>query len=94
MAVKKGKSLERKNESSCCRIESLISVDERGQMVLPKGLRDKANIRPGDKLALASWENNGEICCMVLIKAEDFTDIVKGLLSPLIKGMVETSNIP
>ena len=36
---------------SCCRVESIISVDERGQMVLPKDLRDKANIRAGDKLA-------------------------------------------
>ena len=26
--------------ASCCRVESLISVDERGQMVLPKELRD------------------------------------------------------
>ncbi len=34
---------------SCCKVESLISVDERGQMVLPKELRDRANIRPGDK---------------------------------------------
>jgi len=56
MATKKGKSLERKNESSCCRIESLINVDKRGQMVLSKEIRDKANIRPSDKLALISWE--------------------------------------
>ena len=27
--------------ASGCRVESLISVDERGQMVLPKELRDK-----------------------------------------------------
>jgi antitoxin PrlF len=26
--------------ASCCRVESLISVDERGQMVLPKELRE------------------------------------------------------
>ena len=31
---------------------SLISVDDRGQMVLPKEIRDKANILPGDKLAV------------------------------------------
>jgi AbrB family looped-hinge helix DNA binding protein len=41
----------------CCnsrRVESLVAVDERGQMVLPKDLRDKAGIRPGDKLALVT----------------------------------------
>ncbi len=90
MAVKKGKSLERESESSCCIIESLINVDERGQMVFPKELRDKANIRPGDKLALVSWEKNGKICCINLIKAEELGNMVKGLLGPSMKGMVET----
>ncbi len=28
---------------SCCKVEALISVDERGQMVLPKEMRDKAD---------------------------------------------------
>jgi hypothetical protein len=37
-------------EASCCKIESLITVDDRGQMVLPKELRDRPNIRAGDKL--------------------------------------------
>ena len=37
--------------SSCCKIEAIVSVDDRGQMVLPKEIRDKAKIRPGDKLA-------------------------------------------
>jgi len=77
---------------SCCKIESLISVDERGQMVLPKEMRDKANIRPGDKLALISWEKNGKVCCISMIKAEDFGDMVKGLLGPMMKEMVGTPN--
>ena len=41
--------------SGCCNIESLITVDERGQMVLPKVVREKANIRPGNKMAVVSW---------------------------------------
>ena len=77
---------------SCCKIESLISVDERGQMVLPKEMRDKANIRPGDKLALISWEKDGKVCCISMIKAEDFGDMVKGLLGPMMKEMVGTPN--
>jgi AbrB family looped-hinge helix DNA binding protein len=75
---------------SCCKVESLISVDERGQMVLPKEMREKANIRPGDKLALVSWEKNGKICCITMIKADDFADMVKGLIGPMMKDMVET----
>jgi AbrB family looped-hinge helix DNA binding protein len=79
---------------SCCKVESLISVDDRGQMVLPKEIRDKAGIRPGDKLALVSWEKNGKICCINLIKAEDFADMVRGVLGPIMKEMVETPPVP
>ncbi len=77
---------------SCCRVESMISVDERGQMVLPKEMREKANICPGDKLALVSWEKNGKICCIALIKAEEFGDMVKGLLGPMMKEMTSASH--
>ncbi len=54
---------------TCCKVEALVSVDERGQMVLPKELREKANIRPGDKLAVTSWEKDGKVCCITLTKA-------------------------
>ncbi|MDP2931649.1 MAG: HgcAB-associated protein [Chloroflexota bacterium] len=69
----------------CCKIEALVSVDERGQMVLPKETRDRAKIRPGDKLALISWEKDGSVCCMFLIKAEELTGMVKSMLGPLFK---------
>jgi antitoxin PrlF len=72
---------------SCCRVESLISVDERGQMVLPKELRDKANIRAGDKLALVSWEKDGEICCLSLIKADNLAERVREFLGPVMSNM-------
>ncbi len=75
-------------ESSCCRIESLISVDERGQMVLPKDIRDRANIKAGDKLALISFEKGGEICCLTLIKADNLADQVKGFLGPVMRDVV------
>jgi len=73
---------------SCCKVESLISVDERGQMVLPKEIRDKANIRAGDKLAIISWEKDGKVCCISLIKAEDFTEMVRGLLGPMMEEII------
>lgn len=73
---------------SCCRVESLISVDERGQMVLPKEIRDKAKISPGDKLAVISWERDGKVCCISLIKAEDFAGMVKDILGPMMKEIL------
>jgi antitoxin PrlF len=73
--------------ASCCRVESLITVDERGQMVLPKDLRDRASIKAGDKLALISWQKDGEICCMTLIKADDLAQGVREFLGPVMKDL-------
>jgi antitoxin PrlF len=70
-----------------CRMESLITVDERGQMVLPKELRDRAKIRAGDKLVLVSWEKDGEVCCFTLIKADLLAERVKEFLGPLMSGL-------
>lgn len=71
----------------CCKIESIICIDDRGQMVLPKEVRDKANICAGDKLAVISWRKEGNISCISLIKAEELAEMVKGLLVPMMKEM-------
>ncbi len=79
------------NEPSCCndskcRVESLITVDERGQMVLPKEVRDKADIKAGDKLALISWTMNGKVLCFSLMKSEELGFFVKDYLGPVMKS--------
>lgn len=70
---------------SCCRVESIVSIDERGQMVLPKDIRERANIRAGDKLAIVSWGGDEKVCCITLVKAEGLAGMVKGLLGPMMK---------
>jgi len=74
----------------CCRVEAVTSVDERGQMVLPKELREKAGIRAGDKLALVSGEKDGRVCCIWLIKADDLADMVRNILGPMVNEMIGT----
>lgn len=71
-----------------CKVESIVSVDERGQMVLPKELREKAKLGAGDKLAVTSWEKDGKVCCITLIKVEDLVEMVKGQLGPIIKEIL------
>ncbi|MFQ6070892.1 MAG: HgcAB-associated protein HgcC [Candidatus Aminicenantales bacterium] len=71
----------------CCRVESLVSIDERGQMVLPKEIREKAEICPGDKLVLLLWETDEKVCCISLIKADYLDQMVKDLLSPMMKDI-------
>ena len=75
-------------EATCCKVEALVSVDERGQMVLPKELREKANIRAGDKLAVTSWEKDGKVCCITLTKAEELTEMVRATLGPVMKDIL------
>ena len=73
----------------CCKIDALVTVDARGQLVLPKEMREKAGIQAGDKLALISWEREGEICCLTLMKADNFAGTVKTLLAPIMKEILE-----
>lgn len=75
--------------SGCCRVESLVSVDERGQMVLPKDIREKAKIKPGDKLAVVTWEKDGKVCCISLIKSDEFAGMVRDLLGPMMGAVME-----
>jgi len=72
---------------SCCKLEALVSVDERGQMILPKEIREKAEIKAGDKLALVSSEKNGKICCISLIKAEEFKESIKKTFGPMLEEL-------
>jgi antitoxin PrlF len=79
---------EKGNATSCCRVESLITIDERGQMVLPKDLRDRVGIKAGDKMALISWEKDGEVCCLTLIKADALALGVKEFLGPVMRDVM------
>lgn len=76
-------------ESGRTRVESLITVDERGQTVLPKEIREKAGIRAGDKLAVITWEKEGKVCCLFLIKAEELAGMARDFLGPMARDFVE-----
>ena len=72
-------------KSCCCHIEAVVSVDERGQLVLPKDVREKANIKAGDKFAVLNVLREGEVCCIMLIKADNLSGLAMGYLGPIIK---------
>ncbi len=71
--------------SSCCRVESVTTVDARGQMVIPKEMRERAGIKAGDKLAVISFEQEGKSCCICLVKADEFAGTIREMLGPMIK---------
>jgi antitoxin PrlF len=69
------------SKSPCCQVEAIVTVDQRGQMVLSKEIREKANIRAGDKLALISWGNNNEVDYIFLIKSENLYQSVQKVIN-------------
>ncbi len=70
-------------DAPCCRVEALITIDARGQTVLPKEVRDKAGIKAGEKLAVISFESDGKVCCISLVKADAFAGTVREMLGPM-----------
>ena len=50
------------------------------------GLMLNAGIGAGDKLTLITWERGGAVCCLSLIKTDQFSEMVKGVLGPLFQG--------
>jgi AbrB family looped-hinge helix DNA binding protein len=51
---RKGSSFYRR--AAACRLVSVVTVDEHGQMRLPKKVRANAGILPGERLVLLCWK--------------------------------------
>jgi len=72
-----------------CQVDALITIDGRGQIVLPKEVREKADINAGDKFIVISHQSGGKGCCLFLIKADFFSETVKNTLEPLVRDILE-----
>lgn len=73
----------------CCRIDAVVTVDAKGQIVLPKDLREKAKIKPNDKLAVIGFQRDNEVCCIVMLKVDALQSTVKELLGPVFKNVFQ-----
>jgi antitoxin PrlF len=78
-----------KDDLGCCRVDAVVSVDSKGQIVLPKDLREKAGLKPNDKLAVIGCESEGEVCCIMMIKAERLGNSIKNMLGPMLKEILK-----
>lgn len=70
-------------------IEAILNCDERGQLVLPKEIRKKLNIKPGEKLALLQCVNEKNEVCLTLLKANALEGIIKTYLSPMLSDIIK-----
>jgi antitoxin PrlF len=78
-----------KDGARCIKVDAIIEVDKRGQILLPKSVRERANIKTGQKYVLITCESGEEICCMLLIKVENFIEGAKDQLAPIMKDIFE-----
>lgn len=74
--------------SGCCQIEAVVSVDGRGQMILPKEVRDSFGIAAGEKLAVVVWKREEKACCVTLHKADELADRLRLAYGPLLKEII------
>jgi AbrB family looped-hinge helix DNA binding protein len=74
---------------ACCHIEGIVNVDSRGQIVLPKSLRDKMAIHEGDRLIVIAMKDKGIITSISLMKADKVDSMVKIALKPTLEGLME-----
>ena len=72
-----------------CKVDAIIAIDGRGQLVLPKDVREKAGIAAGDKFAVISHESEGKVCCISLVKADYFAETVRDMLGPMMKDILQ-----
>ena len=77
------------SQEPCCKVEAVVSIDARGQIVLPKDVREKAGIEAGDKLAVIAFESGGKVCCISLLKSDAFADSVKNVLGPMMSEIMQ-----
>jgi len=78
-----------RHETTCCRIDAIVSIDSKGQVVLPKDIRQRMELKPNDKLALIDYERNGETCCIIIIKAKELEKTVNQTLEPMLKDIIK-----
>jgi len=73
-----------RKKNDCCSVEAVVTVDDRGQILLPRDLREKAGLKAGDKLAVVAAREGGEVCCLQMIKVEKLAPLVKDYLGPML----------
>jgi len=81
------------SSEGCCKVDAVVTIDSKGQIVLPKDLRDKAKLKPNDKLAIIGCEREGEVCCIMMVRADDLGKSVRVMLGPMIKDVFKEGGV-
>lgn len=63
-------------------VEAVVSVDGRGQVVLPKEVRVALGLEAGSKLAVVVMRQHGAPCCISLMPVGALENSVREVLNP------------
>lgn len=78
-----------RSKAGTCKIEALVSIDERGQMVIPKEIRDLMGVQAGDKMACVVWEKEGKACCITLIPVVELASGITSFINSVMGSSKE-----
>ncbi|MBN2152563.1 MAG: AbrB/MazE/SpoVT family DNA-binding domain-containing protein [Candidatus Lokiarchaeota archaeon] len=71
-------------DDSALTLFSITKIDERGQIVIPKDVRDGLGWNKGEKIAIITRKNTeGKLCCVMLVHVDSLADYIKGFVSTL-----------
>lgn len=74
--------------AGCCEVDAVVNVDGRGQMVLPKEVRESFGLAADTKLAVVTWKRGGTPCCLTLLKVDELADAVRRTYGPALREIV------
>jgi len=77
------------SNTGCCKVDAVVSIDSKGQIVLPKDMREKAGLKPNDKLAVIGCEQEGKLCCIIMIKTDTLGNSIKSALGPMLEEILK-----
>jgi len=78
------------NRDTSFQIDAIVTLDDRGQIVIPKDVRKSLNFNPGDKFTLMTCnDSKGNLCCITLLKVDQLRGMVQKVLSPVFSEIVD-----
>jgi antitoxin PrlF len=73
-----------KPDESAHALFAVTKIDERGQIVIPKEIRDSLGWNKNEKIAIITRKNaDGKACCVMLVHVDSFADSIKGFVNTL-----------
>lgn len=58
-----------------------LIIDERGQIVIPKNVRDKLGLTGNEKLVLISWTKDNKVESVSIMRNDLFSEIINNYYS-------------